>query len=108
MPLSDWYTVEFDAEEVRLSASPPGHQAWEQSFRWDTIERVCFEAAGFAVSDGLYIFTSLRPESYVIPIEAVGGQELWFEIIDRGLFDAELAIQAAASAETIFCWPPAD
>ncbi len=54
----------------------------------------------------LYIFTSQRPESYVIPTEADGGGALWNEIFDRGLFDPELTIQAATSDSGLFCWPP--
>jgi len=56
--------------------------------------------------DDIYLFTHLRPESYVIPTEAHGGPELWNEIIERGLFDAKLAIEAATSVGGVFCWPP--
>lgn len=47
------------------------------------------------VSDGLYIFTTLRAESWVVPTEAVGGTQLIRELIRRGLFDASLAITAS-------------
>ena len=106
MQLDEWYAVEFDAEEVRLSASPPNMTAWQQSFRWDEVVRVCFQSQDFLLSDELYIFTSQRPESYLIPLEASGAAELWGEIIHRGLFDARLAIQAAQSHDELFCWPP--
>ena len=56
-------------------------------------------------SDGIYVFTSDRPESYAIPTEAVGGSELWEEILRRGLFDPTLAIKAARSEEGLYCWP---
>jgi hypothetical protein len=69
---------------------------------------VCFKAEEFLVSDGIYIFIEGRPQSYAIPLEARGGQELWSELIERGLFDAELAIQAATSTGGLFCWPPVD
>ncbi len=74
--------------------------------RWANVERVCFKAEYFAVSDGIYIFTDQRPESYAIPIQARGGQELWNEIVRCGLFDAALAIKALTSTEGLFCWPP--
>ena len=106
MDVKDWYTVEFDSDYVRLSASPPERQPWIQEFRWADIERICFRAEGLAVSDGIYVFTGERPESYAIPIEARGGQEFWAEIIKRGLFDAALAIRSAASTSGVFCWPP--
>jgi hypothetical protein len=57
------------------------------------------------MSDGIYVFTTLRPESFVIPAEASGGAALWNEIVRRGLFDAELAIEAASASEGLFCWP---
>ena len=108
MDVSDWYTVEFDEDTIRMSARPPERDAWTQEICWDLIIRICYKAEGFLASDGIYIFTSERPESYVIPLEATGGQELWGKIIGRGLFDAELAIRAAMSEEGIFCWPPPD
>ncbi len=77
MDVNDWYTVEFDSVGVRLSASPPDGQPWTQELRWADVERVCFKAEDFTVSDGIYIFTNQRPESYAIPIQARGGQELW-------------------------------
>jgi hypothetical protein len=104
-PVSEWFTVEFDSQVVRMEAEPPGRAAWSEQFRWSDIERVCFKSEDFATSDGVYVFTRLRPESYVIPIEAQGGQDFWAEVIERGLFDAELAIQAAGSAGGTFCWP---
>ena len=102
----DWFVVMTDDSSVRLSVSPPGRSAWQAVIPWDSVTRVCFEAADFLVSDDLYIFTSLRPESWLIPVEADGGQELLRELIRRGLFDASLAITAAQAHEGIFCWPP--
>jgi hypothetical protein len=69
---------------------------------------VCFKAEGLGVSDGIYVLTSARPESYAIPIEARGGAELWDEILRRKLFDAELAIETASATSGVFCWPPDD
>ena len=48
-------------------------------------------------SDGIYVFTTRRPESYAIPTEARGGDELWSEILRRELFDPDWAVQAARS-----------
>lgn len=105
-PVSEWFGVEFDQEVVRLSAEPLGEEPWSQQFRWADIERICFRVEDITVSDGIYVFTRTRPESFAVPIEARGGKELWEEILSRGLFDAELAIEAAASTEGVFCWPP--
>jgi hypothetical protein len=105
-PLSDWYFVTFDEQVVRVQAQPPGRPAWSQEFRWDSVVRVCFMAEeDMWVSDGIYVFTADRPESYAIPTEASGGTELWREILRRKLFDAELAIETAASDGVLSCWP---
>jgi hypothetical protein len=104
-PVSEWFAVEFDSNVVRVSAEPPGRKPWSQQFGWSDIERICFKAEGLATSDGIYVFTRLRSESFAIPIEASGGQEFWGEVISRGLFDPELAIQAASSPGGTFWWP---
>src|SRR5579862_10053371 len=99
VPLIEWFVVSHNELAVQMEVSPPGRQPWKDSFPWSTVQRVCFKCEEPEVSDGLYVFTSPRPESYVIPTEARGGRELWFEILRRGLFDSELAIRAAASSE---------
>jgi len=53
----------------------------------------------------LYLFTNERPESYLTPTTAEGGDALWDEIIRRGPFDAGLAIEAASATDRLFCWP---
>lgn len=105
MVLSEWFAVQWDSEEVRLSAAPPGRKPWKQAFLWKNITRICYKAEGLESSDGIYVFTSDRPESFVIPAEASGGAGFWEEIINRGLFDAELAIRAASSSGGLFCCP---
>ena len=72
---------------------------------WDDIVRVCLEVEAFVETEGLYLFSRHRPESYAIPMRAAGGPELLQAIIERGLFPAELAIEAASAAEGLFCWP---
>jgi hypothetical protein len=103
-----WFQVSFNENGVRIQAQPLGIEPWVQEFRWDAVERICFRAEDLMVSDGIYVFTRGRPESYAIPTEATGGLELWNEILRRGLFDAELAIEAACSDGGIYCWPPPD
>jgi hypothetical protein len=104
-PLNEWFFVTFDDTAVYMRAEPPGKPAWSQEFAWDSVIRVCFKAEDMFVSDGIYIFTTERPESYVIPTEAQGGGELWSEILRRDLFDATLAIEAAQSEGGLYCWP---
>jgi hypothetical protein len=98
--------VTFDDRSVRVRAEPPGREPWSQEFAWDTVIRVCFKAEDMWVSDGIYVFTSGRPESYVIPTEASGGPEFWSEILRRKLFDAGLSLEAVKSPGGLYCWPP--
>jgi hypothetical protein len=105
-PLDQWFTVAFDDERVTLDVRPPGEAPSVASFRWSEITRICFKPEDFTISDGIYIFTTQRPESFVVPVEAKGGEVFWNKVIERGLFPGELAIQAATSREgALLCWP---
>ena len=107
MSLSDWYHVSFDGNYVFRKVNPPNGENWKDQLLWKDIIRVCFKPGDLFTSDELYLFTDKRPESYVIPIEADGGSQLWNEIIERELFSAELAIKVATSSDGIYCWPEA-
>lgn len=104
--IGEWFHVSWDADVVYLDVSPPGREAWRASFEWSSIRRVCFKAEDLLVSDGIYVFTAQRPESYVIPTEADLGVLFWEEILRRRLFDADVAPQAASATEGLYCWPP--
>lgn len=104
-PLLEWFQVRFDSALITLQVSPPSRAAWEARIEWERIMRVCFKAGGWDSPDELYLFTDERPESYLIPLVAVGADALWDEILRRKLFDAELAIKAASSIDKLFCWP---
>lgn len=101
-----WYQVRFDAAGIHRAAQPPGGEPWQDFLAWDDVIRVCLEVEAFVETEGLYLFSRRRPESYAIPMQAGGGPELLQALIERGLFDAELAIQAAAASQGLFCWPP--
>jgi hypothetical protein len=104
--LSEWYNLSFDDISVYRDVRPPGGEAWKDHFEWKDIIRICFQTGDLYSSDELYIFVTDRKESYLIPMEADGGLELWGEIIDHGLFDAELAIKiATVSEQGLYCWP---
>ncbi|MGN6371283.1 MAG: hypothetical protein ACTHN5_23765 [Phycisphaerae bacterium] len=102
----DWYRITFDDAAIHLRVTPPGRDPWAVDIPWSTITRVCFEAADLLESDSIYLFTTLRPESYVIPTEGIGGNQLWSAIIDRKLFDPALAVEALTAHTGLFCWPP--
>lgn len=95
----------WDEEFIYRNVSPPFKKEWSDQFCWKDVERICFEATDFLESDNLYFFTKGRDESYVIPIEAKGGNELWNIILDKELFDAEQALRAMTSVGGLFCWP---
>jgi hypothetical protein len=93
----DWFRVTFDDQGITLDVTPRHREPWRQSFEPE-----------YPISDGLYIFVRERPESYVVPVECVGGGELLDQLIARGLFHPDVAIEAASATEGIFCWPPLD
>jgi hypothetical protein len=100
-----WFVVIIDDQSIQLSVTPPGRPPWRAILPWNSITGVCFEAEGPLVSDSLYLFTSLRPESWVVPVEAVGGTALLKELIHRRLFDPAMAISAMTADQGVFCWP---
>jgi len=102
----DWFTVTIEGDVVHLHVAPPAREAWSASFRFEDIVRVAFEAGNLLTSDTLYVFVRDREASYAIPTEAVGGSALFGALIDRHLFDATLAIEAATADEgALFFWP---
>ena len=103
--LSNWFHVKFNNDMIFLNVNSPPDEGWQVEIPWSDIIRVCFKPGDLFESDEIYIFTDKRPESYVIPTEAEGGAELWGEIINRDLFDAELAIKVITASEGISCWP---
>lgn len=105
LTLADWFIVTLDADSITLDVSPPGGTPWQAKIEWNTINRICLKTGDLLTPDEIYIFTTLRAESHLIPMEASGGLDLWDEIITRGLFDAELAITAAATQNELFCNP---
>ena len=105
-PIEEWFHVTFDVDSIHIHIDIPEREEVRESISWSEIIRVCFKTGDFMSPDEIYIFIKSRPESYLIPTEADGGSALWGGIIDRGLFDADLAIKAAtASSEELFCWP---
>jgi hypothetical protein len=108
MEVSDWYHVSFDENKIYIDVRAPERNPWKEEIEWKDIIRICYKAQDFLFTDEIYIFSNKREQSYLIPVEADGGFELWNEIIRRGLFDAKLAIKIATADEGLFCWPPDD
>ena len=100
-----WFVVTTDDQSFSLSVSAPGRQPWRAVIPWGSVVRVCFEAQ-WPASDSLYVFTSLRAESWVVPTEAEGGEQLLNELLRRGLFAASLAVRALKAQHGLFYWLP--
>ena len=106
-PLEAWFRVRCDEHGLTFGASPPGGVSWSEEIAWGDIVRVCYLTGGPFESDELYLFTTGRAESYVIPTEANGGKELVDALLGRGLFSPDLMLEAVATEGELFCWPPA-
>lgn len=107
--MMEWFQVAFDEAAITLEVTPAEREAWSARIEWARIIRVCFKTGDyFYTCDEIYIFTDERPESYLIPMEAVGAEDLWSEIMRRELFSAALAIEAASTTDKLFCQPAAD
>jgi len=99
--IASWFFVEYDEEKIYIK-KPHGIQ----EILWEDIIRVCYKPWSYWMSDEIYIFTTLREESYVIPTESLGGAELWGEIVKRGLFDPDLGRTVMDKKEgSLHCWP---
>ena len=84
MNLDSWYHVSFDDKYIYRKVSPPGKEKWSDKLKWSTIKRICYRTGSeFYETDEIYIFTFLREESYLIPMEAYGASELFNEIINK-------------------------
>ena len=104
-PAGPWFEVEFDETTIHMRCAI-GRKPWAQSVEWSDVVRVCFKPEPLGVSDGIYIWSSKRPESYAVPLDAAGGEALWNEIVKRRLFDSALAIDAMTMTVGAACWPP--
>jgi hypothetical protein len=101
----DWYIVNFDEMAVHRQVTLDGSDGWSDSFHWHDIVRVCFQAGGFLEQDEVFIFTNQKPESYQIPMEAIGAAELMGELSRRGLFSTTLLLKAMQGGGELFCQP---
>ncbi len=114
----DWYQVTFDEAYIYRDVTPPPYREWRKLFKkvtpkpwndrikWSDINQICFQALGLYDSDLILIHIHDETGYYSIPMEAMGGLELWTEILERKLFDEQLAVQAMGSINNeIFCTP---
>mgnify|MGYP003704657353 CR=1 FL=1 len=105
-PLSELLAVEFDDQEVRVRVIEKLEPAWNQSFKWSEVERVCFKDEGMSGSDILFISLKGRPQPVAVLTEAKGGSEFFGQLTERGLFPEEVWRKAIAATDGgMHCWP---
>ncbi len=103
--IRDSFEINFDDKNIYLEIRTSETSGSSIQIKWADIIRICFKPGDYIESDEIYIFINHQEKSYRIPTEAGGGFELWMEIIRRGLFDAQLAIDISFKSEGVFCWP---
>ncbi|MES2299939.1 MAG: hypothetical protein V4582_23065 [Pseudomonadota bacterium] len=106
-PLDQLLSVVFDDEEVRVVAHGQMDAKWNQSFRWEDIERVCFTDEGLYSSDRISVELKAGQTPVVVLTEAIGGTEFFGAITERGYFPEEVwrRVMGEAGGATV-CWPP--
>ena len=105
--LADAMTVEFDDAEVRVRVRPPADPAFNQTFRWVDITRVCFKDQGMYGSDFLYIELRGCEKPAIIVTDAKGGPEFFGKLCDQEFLPGK--VWRSATGETrgsLHCWPP--
>ncbi len=102
----DWYSISFDEQKISLDVRPPNLSPWKATIEWEKISRVCYKTGEFLEPDDIYIFVKDREQSYRIPSNAHNTEKLWSEILRRGLFDAEVAVQLMTTSDELRCYPP--
>jgi hypothetical protein len=106
-PLNELLAVEFDDNEVRVRVLDGLEPAWNQTFLWSDITRVCFKEEGLWSSDNLFLTLRGQEKVSVVPTEAKGGTEFFGALCERGLFPEEVRRKAIGDTSGgTHCWPP--
>lgn len=103
--LENWYVVSWDEVFIYRTATPPKKEPWNDRIPWARIYRICFHTTDYLISDEIILFITGEEEGYIIPTEATGGNNLWSLILEKELFNSELALEALCSPEGLYCWP---
>ena len=105
--LDQLLAVEFDNTEVRVRVIERLEPAWNQSFHWADIERVCFRDAGPYASDIVIVELRNRETPVAILTEARGGVAFFGVLCERGFFPDDVWRRAVAeTGGALHCWPP--
>jgi hypothetical protein len=106
-PLAEQLAVTVDEQAVAVRVLGDLEPAWNQTFLWSDVRRVCVTDGGLFGSDLVRVVLR-EPELVVtVPLEAAGGRAFFGALCDRGLLPE--AVWRAAMGETgggAHCWPP--
>jgi hypothetical protein len=106
-PLDQLLSVEFDSEKVEVRVVDRMDPAFNQTFRWEDIVRVCVKDGGLYSSDIMYIELRGRDKPAIVLTEAKGGSQFFGALCDRKFLPEE--VWRRAMGETgggTHCWPP--
>lgn len=87
LTIDKWFFVSFNEIEVKIYVNPPNGNTWEEIFYWDSINKICYQFEDVYTSDGLYIYTTLRKNPFIIPLECNGGEIFIMELIKKNLIN---------------------
>lgn len=105
--LDELLAVEFDEDEVRVRVLERLEPAWNQTFRWSEVRRVCFKDEGLMSSDNVFVVVQGREKPIVVPTEAKGGSVFFGALCERGLFPEHIWRKAIGDTSGgTHCWPP--
>ena len=105
-PLNELLRVDWDDEFIRVKVIEELEDAFNQEFRWSEIVKVCFKDEGIYNSDLLFIEVVGRSKPFVVPTEALNGNEFFGLLHERGYFPAEVMTKAIRSTDGgTYCWP---
>jgi hypothetical protein len=108
-PLREQLAVRFDDDAVAVRVLADFESGWNQDFRWEDIERVCFTDGGLYGSDMIHVAVRGRADRAVIPTEAAGGSAFFGALSERGLFPEVVWRRAIGDTSGgTHCWPPSD
>ena len=105
-PLRELIAVEFDDETVHVRVLQRLEPAWNQSFAWKDVRRVCFKDEGLSHSDIVFITVRGREKPVAVLLEARGGSKFFGAITERGLFPEQVWRKAMGeTGGALHCWP---
>jgi len=80
--------------------------AWNQTFEWSNIRRVCFKDGGMFGSDIIYISLKSPDKVHTVLSMASGGSDFFGALCDKGYFPEAVWRRAIAeSSGGMHCWP---